>query len=90
MGLPVLDALEAFFSEPQFTSAISDFMSLYAGEVEVTVEGAEQPIKCDVCTLLWVGVCGWAAVDGTHKTEQSNAGGSGAQSQPRAGIMICT
>ena len=41
---PVLDALEDFFSEPDFTSAINDFACMHAPTIVPLAEGEEHPI----------------------------------------------
>ena len=40
---PVLDALEDFFSEPDFTSAINDFACMHAPTIVPLAEGEEPP-----------------------------------------------
>mmetsp|Transcript_21920 Transcript_21920/g.54269 ORF Transcript_21920/g.54269 Transcript_21920/m.54269 type:complete len:182 (-) Transcript_21920:14-559(-) len=41
---PVLERLEDFFSSPELTSAISDFMTEHSGRVEFRAPGDEQPM----------------------------------------------
>ena len=42
---PVLDQLEDFFSDPEFTSAINDFASTHAPAIQPLAEGAEHPLE---------------------------------------------
>lgn len=42
---PVLDQMEAFFSEPSFTGAINDFASQHAPRITPLAEGDEHPLE---------------------------------------------